>query len=314
MTVQNTVVKNVYAGNGSTTVFPYTFALNTDDGQYVQVLVTDAEGVESETTNFTIDTDARSVTYPAVGDPLEAGRKLVLLRVLPNVQELNLESQGPFFAEDIEAELDRQVMMIQQLKEVTDRCVKAGASSSLVVSEMTIQEIYQARDDAEAAAAAAGSSANSAAGSASSAATNATTAFNAAIDAASSAADADTSAAHAANSAADADNSASVAIANAQSVIDLAADARGYAQDAADSASAASTSQAGAQGWANLAYEYTEPLRQAMLNSMFEYDSNQDLMVVENPLAAASLLWEVDANNDVMPAVLEIDGDPMEIL
>lgn len=222
MTVSNTVVKNVYAGNGSTTVFPYTFALNTDDGQYVQVLITDEAGVETDVTQFaTIDTNIRTVTYPNAGTPLPAGRKIVLKRIIPYTQELNLESQGPFYAEDIEAELDRIVMMVQQIKEVTDRCVKASASSSLVISEMTIQEIYQARDDAETAAVAAGGSAAAAASSANSAATNATTAFNAAIDAASSAADADTSAAHAANSAANADTSAGQAAAAAQSAQSL---------------------------------------------------------------------------------------------
>lgn len=151
MTVSNTIVKNVYLGNGSTTVFPYTFALNTDDGQYVQVIIANKQGAETVTDNFTIDTDARNVTYPAVGDPLPTGYKIVLKRTLPNIQELNLESQGPFFAEDIEAELDRQVMMIQQLQELNDRAVKVQASSSTTPDEL-IDELRQAATDATAAA------------------------------------------------------------------------------------------------------------------------------------------------------------------
>lgn len=161
MTVSNTVVKNVYAGNGSTTVFPYTFALNTDDGQYVQVIVANEQGAETVTDNFTIDTDARNVTYPAVGDPLPTGYKIVLKRTLPNIQELNLESQGPFFAEDIEAELDRQVMMIQQLQESNDRAVKVQASSSTTPDEL-IDDLRQAATDAAAAADSAYNSASTA--------------------------------------------------------------------------------------------------------------------------------------------------------
>ena len=71
MSVQNQDVKNVYAGNGSTTVFPYTFALNEDDGEYVGVYVTNDEGTSEETDNYTIDTTAKTVTYPASGDPLD---------------------------------------------------------------------------------------------------------------------------------------------------------------------------------------------------------------------------------------------------
>lgn len=136
MTVSNTVVKNVYLGNGSTTVWPYTFALNTEDGQYVQVIITDEAGVETDVTQFaTIDTNIRTVTYPNAGTPLPAGRKIVLKRIIPYTQELNLESQGPFFAEDIEAELDRIVMMIQQADEALNRSVKLDISSTMTPEE-----------------------------------------------------------------------------------------------------------------------------------------------------------------------------------
>lgn len=136
MTVSNTVVKNVYAGNGSTTVFPYTFALNTDDGQYVKVIITDDTGQENETTDFSINTTTREVTYPVIAqDPLPTGYKITLHRVVPSVQELNLESQGPFYAEDIEKGLDRIVMMVQQVNEAVDRSVKMDISSTMTPEE-----------------------------------------------------------------------------------------------------------------------------------------------------------------------------------
>lgn len=143
MTVQNTIVKNVYVGNGSVTVFPYTFALNNDDGEYVKVVVTDETGTETEVSNYRVDTTDTTVTYPyPSGDPLPSGHKITLKREIPNTQELNLENQGPFFAKDIEMEFDRVVMMIQQLGEMVGRAVKVSVSSSETPDEL-IDSIYE---------------------------------------------------------------------------------------------------------------------------------------------------------------------------
>ena len=130
MALSNTVVKNVYTGNDSTTVFPYTFALDTGDGDNVGVYVTDGEGVSSKVaaTGYTIDTTAKTVTYPKTGDPLPSGRKITICREIPDKQELNLENLGPFYAEDIEGTLDRIVMMIQQLEEKVSRATLADIS------------------------------------------------------------------------------------------------------------------------------------------------------------------------------------------
>ena len=130
MALSNTVVKNKYTGNGSTTVFPYTFALAASDGDNVGVYVTDGEGVSQKVpaTNYTIDTDAQTVTYPKTGDPLPVGRKITIVREIPSKQELNLENLGPFYAEDIEGTLDRIVMMIQQHDEKLSRATLADIS------------------------------------------------------------------------------------------------------------------------------------------------------------------------------------------
>jgi hypothetical protein len=148
MTVQNTIVKNVYVGNGSVTVFPYTFALNNDDGEYVKVVVTDETGAETEVSNYRVDTTDTTVTYPyPSGDPLPSGHKITLKREIPNTQELNLENQGPFFAKDIEMEFDRVVMMIQQLGEMVGRAVKVSVSSSETPDEI-INSIFESKSAA----------------------------------------------------------------------------------------------------------------------------------------------------------------------
>ena len=115
MTVQNTIVKNVYVGNGSTTIFPFTFECN--KAEHIQAFVKDALGNISSTTNFKVDLEQKNLTYPNTGEPLAKGDKLIILRQLPLQQLLNLLNQGPFYAEDIEETFDEVVMMLQQMTE-----------------------------------------------------------------------------------------------------------------------------------------------------------------------------------------------------
>ena len=206
MSVQNQTVKNVYAGNGSTTVFPFTFALLETDGEFVKVYVTNEAGTSEETTNFTIDTQAKTVTYPTTGDPLPADKKIVIRRAIPNEQELNLENLGPFFAEDVEGEFDRTVMMIQQLQEEADRSVKVDPASDTEPEEL-IAELFEASVDAVASATAAHNSELAAAASATAAGNSETAAGNSATAAYNSEVAAGSSATAAGNSATAAYNS-----------------------------------------------------------------------------------------------------------
>lgn len=160
MSVQNQTVKNVYAGNGSATVFPYTFALLESDGEHVGVYITNDVGVSEKTTNFTIDTAAKTVTYPAAGDPLESGKKITIKREIPNEQELNLENLGPFFANDVEGEMDREVMMIQQLAEAISRAITTDMASDETPEEFKDRLLASSEAAAASAAAAAISETN----------------------------------------------------------------------------------------------------------------------------------------------------------
>ena len=131
MSIQNTVTKCQYVGNGNTTVFPYTFTLSPKHPEYVVVYITGVDGNTATTNNVTIDTAAQSVTYPADGSaPLAVGEKITIARFVPYKQILNLVNQGPFFAEDIETELDEIVSMIQQIAEAGARSLKTSISES----------------------------------------------------------------------------------------------------------------------------------------------------------------------------------------
>jgi hypothetical protein len=165
MTVENPNVKNTYGGNGVTTVFPFTFLLNAEDVNNVVVTLTNEHGQENATTDFTLSLSDKSVRYPKSGaQPLPHGWKITIQRQIPYTQTLNLTSQGPFFAEDIEAQLDRQEMQIQQLAEIVERTVRVSISSDVAPADL-IAKIFQTGVDVSAQLLAAQQSASTAAGS-----------------------------------------------------------------------------------------------------------------------------------------------------
>ena len=165
MTVENPNVKNTYGGNGVTTVFPFTFLLNAEDMNNVVVTLTNEHGQENATTDFTLSLNDKVVRYPKSGaQPLPHGWKITIQRQIPYTQTLNLTSQGPFFAEDIEAQLDRQEMQIQQLAEIVERTVRVSISSDVAPADL-IAKIFQTGVDVSAQLLAARQSASAAAGS-----------------------------------------------------------------------------------------------------------------------------------------------------
>lgn len=125
MTVQNTTVKDIYVGNGATTKFPITFQM-TNHPEYIKVYITGDDSVAVETENFSVDLEAKTVTYPANGDPLPDGHKITIYRELPLYQLMNLVNQGPFFAENIELSFDDLTFICQQLNEKLNRTLSAG--------------------------------------------------------------------------------------------------------------------------------------------------------------------------------------------
>ena len=51
MTISTTTIKNSYSGNGSTSVFNYTFKITDDD--HIQVIIRSASGTETVKTKTT---------------------------------------------------------------------------------------------------------------------------------------------------------------------------------------------------------------------------------------------------------------------
>lgn len=166
MTLDTAHSKEVYQGNGSTTEFPFFFKVW--DAAQIAVTVTDAAGSSVDVTTqcaIALNDGGGSVGYLHAGAPLPVDATLAITRNMPFTQEVNLVSASRFDPQVIEDALDQATAERQQVKEMLGRAVILPSTSDDTPQEV-VQDIYTARDDAEAAAAAAAASENAAAASA----------------------------------------------------------------------------------------------------------------------------------------------------
>lgn len=129
MTVTVLTSENEFAGNGSATEFTTTFAVQAVTHLELYTIV-DATGVATPlvlNTDFTVDTTTLNtengcvITYPAAGDPLASGQTLLVRRVVPIKQLLDIQNQAGFNPSSLEDQLDLIVMIIQQLSDLVDK-------------------------------------------------------------------------------------------------------------------------------------------------------------------------------------------------
>ena len=157
MTVEATQTKEIYEGNGSTTVFPVLFSYG--EASDIKLKFTDVHEVEWDvTSNFQITVNEggnTNVLYPVVGTPIDMGTRLTVYRDTPQTQILDLIYGGAFNPDVLEHDgFDRLVMMIQEIQEGLERAVKAPFTSDMDPDAL-LDSIYDEVRKAEAAAASA---------------------------------------------------------------------------------------------------------------------------------------------------------------
>ena len=140
MTVSSSTNRVSYAGNGSTTVFPYTYKVFDEDD--LTVILRSADGTETVktiTSDYTVSGvgnagggNVTMLTAPATGETL------VILREQDLVQELDIVPNDPFPADSLEGALDRLTFMVQQHEETLGRTIKASRTNTISGSEFTI--------------------------------------------------------------------------------------------------------------------------------------------------------------------------------
>jgi hypothetical protein len=124
----------VYTGNGSATVFPYTFRVDSAPTLLVS-LVEIATQIETPVSPSSYgitgigNPSGGTVTYPLVGSPLAATHRIKIERILPIEQQYDISNQSGFLPETLEAQLDRMVMMLQQLDNKVDEVTGGGAAA-----------------------------------------------------------------------------------------------------------------------------------------------------------------------------------------
>ena len=233
MTMPFSPSRTVFHGNGVATTFPFAFKVWSADQLTVTVTMPGAtEQTEEDVTaqcSISLTESGGSVVYLREGSPLPDGAVLSITRDMPFVQEVDLVSASRFDPQVIEDALDQAAAERQQLREGLSRAVKLSATSATTPEDM-VEDIFDARDQAEQSATGAAASATAAADSATAAASSATTASQKATTAADSATTASQKATAAASSATAAAGSATTA---SQKAI-AAADSATAAADSAD--------------------------------------------------------------------------------
>jgi hypothetical protein len=140
MTVSSSTSRVQFNGNGSTTVFAYSFKIFDEDD--LTVIVRSANGTETVktiTTHYTVSGvgnagggNVTMLTAPA------SGETLTILREQDLVQELDLVENDPFPSQSVEDALDKLTFIVQQHDEELGRAIKASRTNTISGSEFTV--------------------------------------------------------------------------------------------------------------------------------------------------------------------------------
>jgi len=128
VTVSSTTNKHSYNGNGSQTVFAYTFKIFVAADIKVYL-----DGVlKTINTHYTLSnvgvTGGGNVTFTSGSVPVAATGNVILLRSLALTQGVDLINYGAFDANIIESAYDKLTMMVQQLQEEVSRSIRFSAT------------------------------------------------------------------------------------------------------------------------------------------------------------------------------------------
>jgi hypothetical protein len=147
MTISSETIKSsVYVGNGVTTSFAFAFKVfSKNDIKLTKTLIADGSQtfpvLDSSPTGFSVSLNADqdnnpggTVTYPISGTPMDSASNLVISCIMTNTQGTDITSGGGFEPEIIEDALDRCTILIKQLLEKVNRCLKFPISDSTALS------------------------------------------------------------------------------------------------------------------------------------------------------------------------------------
>ena len=145
MTLDTSLSKAVFKGNGVATEFPFHFKVWNKEQLAISIAYPNGKE-ESVTPEYvSLTNTGGTVFYTLNGKPLPIGYTLSITRSMPFVQLDNYISGTRFDPKVIEESLDVACAERQELKEIISRCIKVGAASGMT-PEQLLEAIFHARD------------------------------------------------------------------------------------------------------------------------------------------------------------------------
>jgi len=148
MTISTTIIKNSYSGNGSTSVFNYTFKISLESE--MEVIIRSSNGTETVktlTTHYTVggvgNAGGGTVTFTAGNIPV-TGETVILRRDTAQTQTMDLIDNDPMSAETIEDAHDKSIALIQELQEEIDRSIKLSRTNTMTSTEFIVDATNRA--------------------------------------------------------------------------------------------------------------------------------------------------------------------------
>jgi len=134
VTITDTAIKKLFPGNAAATTFDFDFDIWEEED--VTVVLVNSDATETTLTlnvdySVAVYTAGGRVTYPLAGAPLAADESLLVYSDLDLEQPTPLPTGGAFLSEVLEEAIDKNVRMMQQIKEELDRSFKLPISSEL---------------------------------------------------------------------------------------------------------------------------------------------------------------------------------------
>ena len=126
MTISTTIIKNIYSGNDSTTVFAYAFKIATTAD--IEVIIRSSAGVETVktlTTHYSVSgAGVATGGNVTMGSAPASGETLIIRRATTQTQAVDLVENDPFTAESVEGAFDKNLSIAQELQEELNRSIK----------------------------------------------------------------------------------------------------------------------------------------------------------------------------------------------
>lgn len=150
MTVSSTISRSgPYNGNGVTTVFDYDFRI-LEDTHLTVVRTVDGVDAVVNPSDYSVggvgNADGGSITFTLAP---AAGQTITIIRNAPFTQELDLQNQGEYYAEDVERGFDLAAMRDQQLEERLDRTIQIPVGADPSVLPGMVENIVRLTESVE---------------------------------------------------------------------------------------------------------------------------------------------------------------------